>query len=157
LLHLGFLELQQVGGGQLLFVAVHRLSHCAGFSGCEAWALGAQALVAAARRISSCGAWWHVESTRPGIEPVSPALADRFLSTVPPGSPERVVRAALTKGREEDSDRGNSVCRGPEGGKGRIPFSHGVCGRREVEEASLTGVLRTGRSGTGEAGRVSGA
>ena len=39
---------------------------------------------------SSCGTWawltqvmWNL--LRPGIEPVSPALADRLLSTVPPG------------------------------------------------------------------------
>ena len=36
------------------------------------------------------------------------------------------------------------MCRGP-GAGGRTPFSHGVCERREVEEASLTGVLRTRR------------
>ena len=30
-------------------------------------------------------ALWHVESSRPGIEPVSPALAGRFLCTVPLG------------------------------------------------------------------------
>ena len=29
----------------------------------------------------------HVESSGPGIEPVSPALAGRFLSTAPPQKP----------------------------------------------------------------------
>ena len=44
------------------------------------------------RRLSSCGAWaqllrgmWDLPG--PGLEPVSPALAGRFLTTVPPGKP----------------------------------------------------------------------
>ena len=32
-----------------------RASHCSGFSCCRAWALGVQASVVAARRLSSCG------------------------------------------------------------------------------------------------------
>ena len=30
-------------------------------------------------------AQWHVDPPRPGIEPVAPALAGRFLFTAPPG------------------------------------------------------------------------
>ena len=45
------------------------------------------------RRLSSCGSrgqllrgmWDH---PRPGLEPVSPALADRFSTTAPPGKPQ---------------------------------------------------------------------
>ena len=44
------------------------------------------------RRLSSCGSrahplhgMWYLP--RPGLEPVSPALAGRFLTTVPPGKP----------------------------------------------------------------------
>ena len=44
------------------------------------------------RRLSSCGSraqllhgMWHLP--RPGLEPVSPALAGRFSTTVPPGKP----------------------------------------------------------------------
>ena len=44
------------------------------------------------RRLSSCGAraqllrgMWHLP--RPGLEPVSPALAGRLSTTVPPGKP----------------------------------------------------------------------
>ena len=67
----------------LVFVAARRLfpvavsgatlccgawvSHCGGFSYCGTWALGVWKLL------------------RPGIEPMSPALADGFLSTVAPG------------------------------------------------------------------------
>ena len=40
-------------------------------------------------RLSSCGAWASCPTTwnlpRPGIQPVSPALADGFLTTGPPG------------------------------------------------------------------------
>ena len=46
------------------------------------------------RRLSSCGSWaqplcgmWDLP--RPGLEPVSPALAGRFSTTAPPGKPER--------------------------------------------------------------------
>ena len=79
-------------------------SHCGGFSCCGAWALGARASVVVAcglsscgsgaleRRLSSCGTraqllrgMWDLP--RPGLEPVSPALAGRFLTTAPPGKP----------------------------------------------------------------------
>ena len=78
-------------------VAVAQVSHCDGFSCCRAQALGAWA-----SQLSSCGSWalehrlsccatwtwlhcgvWDLP--RPGIEPVSPALADGFLPTVPSG------------------------------------------------------------------------
>ena len=57
-------------------------SRCMGFSSCGSWALEC--------RLSSCGAWaqlfrgmWDLPGR--GLEPVSPALADRFLTTAPPG------------------------------------------------------------------------
>ena len=44
------------------------------------------------RRLSNCGSWaqplhgmWDLP--RPGLEPVSPALAGRLLTTAPPGKP----------------------------------------------------------------------
>ena len=59
-------------------------SRHSGFSSC-----GSQALE---HRLGSCGAraqllrgMWDLPG--PGIEPVSPALAGRFISTVPPGRP----------------------------------------------------------------------
>ena len=82
-------------------------SHCGGFSCCGARALGIWASIVVAHRLSSCGsralehrlsswgAWalllccmWGLPG--PGLKPVSPALAGRFLTTVPPGKP-RVV------------------------------------------------------------------
>ena len=78
--------------------------HCGGFSCCGARVLGVRASVVVAcglrtcgsraleRRLSSCGAralllrgMWDLPG--PGLEPVSPALAGRFLTTVPPGKP----------------------------------------------------------------------
>ena len=67
----------------LLWSAV--FSSCAhGLSSCGSWALE--------RRLSSCGAraqllrgMWDLPG--PGLEPVSPALAGGFLTTVPPGKP----------------------------------------------------------------------
>ena len=42
------------------------------------------------QRLSSCGTWASLprgmwDLPRPGLEPMSPALAGRFLTTVPPG------------------------------------------------------------------------
>ena len=63
-------------------------SPCGGFSCCGARALGARASVVAACGLSSCGAraqllrgMWDLPG--PGLEPVSPALAGGFLTTVP--------------------------------------------------------------------------
>ena len=79
-----------------------RASPCGGFSCYGARALGARASVAVARGLSSCGSraikrrlsscgaqasllrgMWDLPG--PGLEPVSPALASGFLTTVPPG------------------------------------------------------------------------
>ena len=64
-------------------------SHCSGFSGCGAGALGEPASAVAARGPSSCGAWASLlcriwDLPRPGIKPVSPALAGSFFTTEPP-------------------------------------------------------------------------
>ena len=45
------------------------------------------------RRLSNCGSWAQLlhgmwDLPRPGLEPVSPALAGRFSTTVPPGKPK---------------------------------------------------------------------
>ena len=53
-----------------------------GLSSCGSWALE--------RRLSSCGAQAQLlrsmwDLPRPGLEPVSPALAGGFLTTAPPG------------------------------------------------------------------------
>ena len=59
-------------------------------SHCGAWALDAWASVVVAHMLSSCGArsqllhgMWDLPG--PGLEPMSPALAGGFLTTVPPG------------------------------------------------------------------------
>ena len=69
-----------------------RASHCNGFSCCGARALGMRASVAVARELSSCGARAYLlcgmrDLPGPGLEPVSPALTDGFLTTAPPGKP----------------------------------------------------------------------
>ena len=76
-----------------------------GFSNC-----GSRALE---RRLSSCGAWalllrgmWDLP--RPGLEPVSPALAGRFLTTVPPGKPLFFFKVLLTDSKDRKSTRLNS-------------------------------------------------
>ena len=72
-------------------IAEHRLQVCGlqqlwhvGFSSCGSWALE--------HRLSSCGTWAQLlhgmwDLPRPGVEPMSPALASRFLATAPPGKP----------------------------------------------------------------------
>ena len=99
LLHVGFLQLQQVGA------TLHcgaQASHCSGFS-CRAQTLGAWASAVAAHGLSSCSSWalecmgfcscgtqaqllQGMSLPRPQIEPVSHALASGFLSTIPPGN-----------------------------------------------------------------------
>ena len=71
------------------FLATSGLRCCAwAFSSCGEWPLE--------RRLSSCGAraqllrsMWDLPG--PGLEPVSPALAGGFLTTVPPGKPRKRV------------------------------------------------------------------
>ena len=90
LLHAGFLQLRLSGGYSLLQCVGFSLrwllrstgSKHTGFSSCGSWALE--------RRLSSCGAqtqllhgMWDLPG--PGLEPLSPALADRFLTIAPPG------------------------------------------------------------------------
>ena len=85
-----------------------RASHCGGFSCCGARALGARSSVVVACGLSSCGSWaperrlssygaqaqvlcgmWDLPG--PGLEPVSPALAGRFLTTAPPGKSRKFL------------------------------------------------------------------
>ena len=85
-----------------LFLAVLGLRFCArAFSSCGERGplfiavcrpLTVTASLVAERRLSSCGSWaqlfrgmWNLP--RPGLEPVSPALAGRFSTTAPPGKP----------------------------------------------------------------------
>ena len=101
LLHVGFLQLQR--GGPTLGCGAWAC-HCGGFSCCGARALGTWSSVGVARgfsscglralesRFSSCGAraqllrgMWDLPG--PGLEPVSPALVGRFLTTELPGKP----------------------------------------------------------------------
>ena len=51
------------------------------------------------RRLSNCGSWAQLlcgmwELPRPGLEPMSPALAGRFSTTAPPGKPEGWILGA---------------------------------------------------------------
>ena len=92
------------GKGGLLFVAVHRLLIVVASLCCGAWPLGMQASVVVAHglssrglqalecKLSSCGTQAYLfhgmwDLPRPGFEPLSPALAGRFLTTIPPGKP----------------------------------------------------------------------
>ena len=101
LLCAGFLWLRQAGP---VLCCGARTSHCGGFSCCGARALGAWALEVVAcglsscdaqaleHRLSSCGTQAYLlrsmwDLPRPGLEPVSPALAGGFSTTVPPGKP----------------------------------------------------------------------
>ena len=77
------LSLVAVSEGQSPVVAW--ASHCSGFSCCRTWALGLLGFSSCTMQASRC-AWsqwlrgmWNLP--RAGMEPVSPALAGRFLST----------------------------------------------------------------------------
>ena len=76
----------------LLFVAVRGLLIAVASLLVRTWALGTQASVVGACRLSSCGTWAQLlhsmqDLPRPGIESMSPALAGSFLTTAPPGKP----------------------------------------------------------------------
>ena len=81
----GYSSLRCVGFSLRWLLLLHSMgSRSVGFSSCGSWALE--------RRLSSCGpqvyllcGMWDLPG--PGIEPVSPTLAGRFLTTVPPGKP----------------------------------------------------------------------
>ena len=53
------------------------------------------------RRLSNCGSWAQLlrgmwDPPRPGLEPVSPALAGRFSTTAPPGKPKNYTILKVT-------------------------------------------------------------
>ena len=102
-LHAGFLQLRRA---EATLHCSAWASHCSGFSCCGVWALGMWASVVVAHGLSSCGFWalerrlsscgaqaqllcsmWDLPG--PWLEPVSPALAGRFLTTAPPGKSRR--------------------------------------------------------------------
>ena len=95
-----------------------QVSPCSGFCCCGAQAVGARASVVEARGLSSCGLWalelslsscgaqaylfcgmWDLPG--PGLKPVSPALAGRFLTTAPPGNS---IQTFLKEGRRWEND-----------------------------------------------------
>ena len=72
-------------------------SHCCGLSCCRGWALGLKGFSSCdsqtlEHRLNSCGSRAYLlcsmwDLPRPGIEPMSPALAGRSFTTEPPGKP----------------------------------------------------------------------
>ena len=91
LLHAGFLQLWRAGA---TLGCGAQASHCSGFSlrntGSRRMGFSSCGSRALEHRLSSCGAraqllcgMWYLPE--PGLEPVSPALAGRFLTTAPPG------------------------------------------------------------------------
>ena len=94
-----------------LFMAVLGLRFCArAFSSCGKWgplfiAVHRPFIIAASlvaehrlqtRRLSNCGSRAQLlhgtwDPPRPGLEPVSPALAGRFSTTAPPGKPPLLI------------------------------------------------------------------
>ena len=92
LLCAGFLQLRRAGGYSslrcvgfslrwLLFVVEPRLQ-ARGLSSCGSQALELRLSSCGARAQLLCGMW---DLPRPGLEPMCPALAGRFLTIVPPG------------------------------------------------------------------------
>ena len=71
-------------------------SHCGGFSCCKAWALGLEGSAVVAHGLSCLMACGFLVA-RPMIEPVFPALAGGFLSTMPPGKSLEVLNVFNTR------------------------------------------------------------
>ena len=62
------------------------------------------------RRLSSCGSRAYLlrgmwDLPRPGLEPVSPALAGRFSTTAPPGKPLQLILAVSWERRQKAGRR----------------------------------------------------
>ena len=81
----------------------HSSSRCAGLLTIAASLVAEHRLQT--RRLSSCGSraqslrgMWDLP--RPGLEPVSPALAGRFSTTAPPGKPDPVLSLKAVRKRE---------------------------------------------------------
>ena len=71
-----------------------------GFSSCGSWALERRLGICDARALLLRCMW---DLPRPGLEPVSPALAGRFLTTVPPGKPQSTLKCDRVGRRRDDS------------------------------------------------------
>lgn len=119
----------------LLFVAAHRLPTAVAFSRCQAQSIK--------HRLSTCGAgtqllqgMWDLPG--PGIEPLSPALAIRFLTTRPP---ETLIRDQGALGSRSCSTC-PAVCLGkgphPRGAKGSQTCSTMSCRPRVTGEHKHT-------------------
>ena len=80
LLHVGFLQLQQA---RATLPCSEWASHCGGFSCCGAGGFGCTGFSSCGAQASLLRSTWNLPG--PGIEPVFPALAGGFLSTVPVG------------------------------------------------------------------------
>lgn len=88
--YVGYVSLV-VEQGLLSSCSVAQASHCDGFSYCTAWGLSRLGLQQLQHMgLSSCGTWAKLllgtcDLPRPQIKLVSPAVADGFLTTGPPG------------------------------------------------------------------------
>ena len=110
-------------------MAVLGLRFCArAFSSCGKWgplfiAVRGPLIIAAslvaehrlqARRLSNCGSRAHLlrgmwDLPRPGLEPVSPALAGRLSTTAPPGKPPNCIFYCLKWIHNKLQDKSRSV------------------------------------------------
>ena len=63
-------------------------SRCMGFSSCGLWALECRLSSCGARALLLPGMW---DPPRPGLEPVSPAVAGGFLTSAPPGKTRNII------------------------------------------------------------------
>ena len=62
-------------------------TRCAGFSSCGSQALEHRLSNGGTRAYLLCGMW---DPPEPGIEPLSPSLAETFFTTEPPGKPQDI-------------------------------------------------------------------
>ena len=81
-------------------------------------------------RLSSCGSraqllrgMWDLP--RPGLEPMSPALAGRFSTTAPPGKPERLICNKKSGDRHTKVGSVDQCC--PQGPRRSWSFFSAVC------------------------------
>ena len=67
------------------------------------------------RRLSNCGSWAQLlhgmwDLPRPGLEPVSPALAGRFSTTAPPGKPLNLILSGKRQQKLHSQNDPTCIC-----------------------------------------------
>ena len=104
------------------------------------------------RRLSSCGSWAQLlrsmwDPPRPGLEPVSPALAGTFSTTAPPGKPNIPILSV-----RKDRTKSLSCVQSPTGTKWQSWNTYPGWHDTETFHHNCTAFKESGKPSTGHPG-----